>query len=157
MSRYISVDCGLKGGLTFWSSVGVIESIISMPLTSDGELSMLKLMDMFKTGDTIIIEDQFSPKGKNQAGMKTNLVNFGMIVGIAKALGKDTRIIRASTWTSALGLSNVGRSPLLPKLTKKDRTIKANELYSLNLKPSQDGMADSVLIGHYFFKRERLI
>lgn len=141
--RYLSIDCGLNGGTCSWESLKpvLVESMPTIVNNGNKVLDMVAIKDKMQKHNVIVIEEQFSPHGKNQRGMKTNLVNYGMILGIALSLG----------------VSNKGRSPLLPRLTKKHRAIKANRLYNLNLKQAEDGKADSVLVGHFFLLREELI
>ena len=151
MKRWCSIDCGLKGGMAFWINEE-IKQVAPMP-AKKGALDMPTILEYLQDVDMVIIEEQFNPHAKNQKGGKTNLLNFGKIVGVAEALNKMVYIQNASQWVTALGLSNRGRSPLLPKLTKKDRARKANRLYNLNLKDNEDGIADSILIGHYVLKK----
>ena len=152
----LSIDCGLKGGLCFWQELKP-SAIMPMPINKDRTLDMATIMKLMQDVDMVMIEEQFSPHSKKQQGMKTNLVNYGMIRGIALALDKEVVDVNANEWVTALGLSNRGRSPVLPKLTKADRAEKANILYRLNIAPKDDGLADSVLIGHYQLKKMRAI
>jgi len=152
----LSIDCGQRGGLCFWQELKP-SVIMPMPVNKDKSLNMPYIMNLIQDADIVIIEEQFSPHSKNQKGMRTNLVNYGMIKGVALALGKEVIDVNANEWVTALGLSNRGRSPLLSRLTKADRARKANVLYGTSIDTKDDGLADSILIGHYQLKKMRLI
>ena len=154
--KYASIDCGQKGGIAIWQGTE-LETVAPMPTNTDKTLNMIVVKKILETVDHVIIEEQFDPHGKNQRGMRTNIMNWGMIRGTALSLGKEVTDLNANEWVSALGLSNRGRSPMLPKLTKADRAKKANTLYNLAISSRDDGLADSVLIGYYQLKKWRLI
>ncbi len=152
----LSIDCGFKGGLCFWQDLKP-SVIMPMPIKANKTLNMPYIMNLIRDADVVIIEEQFDPHSKNQRGMRTNIMNWGMIRGVAMALNKEVIDVNANEWVTSLGLSNRGRSPMLPKSTKKDRAKKANMLYNINIDPKDDGLADAILIGHYQLKKMRAI
>jgi len=154
--KYASIDCGIKGGIAIWEGTE-LKVVAPMPINKDKSLNMVIIRNTLQNVDTVIIEEQFSPHSKNQKGMRTNLVNYGMIKGVALSLGREVIDLRASEWVSALGLSNRGRSPMLPRITKKDHVILCNSLHGTSISTRDDGLADAVLIGYYQFKKWRLI
>lgn len=162
--RIASIDCGIKGGIAIWQGTE-LKVIAPMPINKDKTLNMVAIKKVLESVDVVIIEEQFNPsnqrakngKNFNNRGGKTNLVNYGMIRGVALALGKEVTDLRAGEWVSALGLSNRGRSPMLPRITKKDHVILCNRLHNTAINTRDDGLADAILIGHYQFKKWRLI
>lgn len=162
--KYASIDCGIKGGIAIWEGTE-LKVVAPMPINKDKSLNMVAIKNVLNNVDAVIIEEQFNPNNQkdkngkkiNNQGGRTNIMNWGMIRGVALSLGKEVIDLRASEWVTALGLSNRGRSPMLPRITKKDHVILCNSLHGTDINTRDDGLADAVLIGHYMFKKWRLV
>ena len=155
MQKIISVDCGLKGGLALFVD-SKLDKVIPM-LTKGGKIDSKAIYEFFMLSgaDVVILEQQFNPVGKVQKGSFTNAENFGMLKACCDIAQIPYKTVLATKWKPFFNLSNVGRSPLLPKITKKDSVNLANNKYDLTLKYSQDGLAEAVLIGCYWLRMQR--
>jgi hypothetical protein len=147
------IDAGQTGYICIYNtSTSSIIRTLKMPLLQKHKkfIDAQAVANMLIGVDRIFIEDQFSPHAKNQKGMKTNIMNYGILYSACINTNIEVIEVQPSIWTRALGLSNIGRSAFLPKLTKKDRLRKVKELFRVNLKNHNE--ADSILIAHYAHK-----
>ena len=150
----IGVDCGLKGGISFFN-MGILDRFMPMPTINNRkkELDMDEVFKAFSSAKTIFIEGQYSPHGKNQRGMDTNIANFGRLLGIAELVCDDVQVVNATQWKSYYNLNNKTRSPLLGKANKQTAVDRCNQMFETSFTKAQDGMAESVLIGHYGLRK----
>jgi hypothetical protein len=155
VQKIISVDCGLKGGLASFLG-SKLDKVMPMP-TKGGKIDSRAIYELLMLSgvDLVILEQQFNPTGKAQKGSFFNAENFGILKACCDIAQIPYKTVLATKWKPFFNLSNVGRSPLLPKVTKKDSVNLANSKYDLTLKYSQDGLAEAVLIGHYWLRMQR--
>jgi len=156
MSRMYSIDCGLKGGISCFIN-GKFKYSVPMPTIDNKkkELDGKEILRVMECADKIIIEKQFIPKNKPQAGTVTNIGNFGAIKVLSRMLTGNIIIVDSKVWKAYFNLSNTGRSPLLPKITKKDSVNLANSTLGTQYELKHDGEAESALIGLWSIKNER--
>jgi len=148
--RKLFVDCGLDGAITEVYESALI-CVMRMPKLKDGTLDYRKIQGFFKNSDLIVLEQQFNPHGKAQKGAFTNASNFGALVAIANIECNNVEFVDSKEWKRTFSLLNgASRSPLFPKITKKDSVRKVNQLFSLELGLSLDGIADSILIAEHW-------
>ena len=154
--RRLFVDCGLDGAITEVYDDALLR-VTRMPLMKDGTLNYREICDIFMDTSLIVIEQQFNPHGKAQKGAFTNASNFGALVALASLQCDNVEFVDPKEWKRTFNLLNgASRSPLMPKITKKDSVRKVNQLFGLKLGLSLDGIADSILIAeHWRIKNHR--
>jgi len=149
--RELYVDCGLNGAIAVVLD-NVLTEVIRMPKNKDG-IDWAKVQDIFGYSDYILLEQQFNPHEKAQAGAFTNASNFGGLKTLAVLSGADVpKPLDAKKWKGFHNLLNSpNRSKFLKKIVKTDSIILANRLFSLQIdvKPTLDGLGDALLIMNY--------
>ena len=146
-----SIDMGLKGGMAFFSDARLVDTIrfkttTKVSLVGRRDLNYDVILEALnKHKPTVVVyEMQYMPT-KNQGYSKEIYTRMGVILGLCRAFTSAIYSVTAIEWTSAL---NVGSD-------KIKHIAKANALYP-QLDTRSDGVADSVLIGHYYFKKQRI-
>lgn len=150
----LSVDMGLKGAMTAWSvnskGIGTIKEVYRFQTTKRGivgkrDIDYRKLYAKmaFYQPDIVVYEKQFV--GKNQGYSKGIYGREGIIIGLALSLTPDIASITPLEWTTILSLTS----------DKQQHIALCNKYYP-DINCTHDGIADSVLIGHAYLKRERL-
>jgi len=148
--KKLFVDCGLDGAITEVYDDALLR-VMRMPLMKDGTLNYREISIIFSSASLIVLEQQFNPHGKAQKGAFTNASNFGALVALANLNCDNVELIDPKEWKRTFNLLNgVSRSPLIPKITKKDSVKKVNQLFGLELGLSLDGIADSILIAEHW-------
>lgn len=151
----VSVDVGFKGGIVFWRyDVCVKDYIIDvyykMPIITKKvgkkvkkELDVQKLNELLSFASKVVIE---AVHAMPKQGV-TSVFNFGHQLGIITGLSvaccgvDNVFFITPQKWKKYFGLIKK------PKSASVDLV---NSLYLLQLKKSEDGISDSILIGKYF-------
>ena len=153
MNMIAFVDMGLKGAIAFFNRE-TEELIEAVRFKTTNQVSLVRKRDIDYDAiiDTlkkykpskIVYEMQFMPT-KNQGYSKEIYTRMGIVLGLCRVFTSDIESISPTEWTSAVGVGS----------DKIKHLAKANVLYP-TLNTRYDGVADSVLIGYYYFKKCRI-
>ena len=143
---YASIDCGQKGVICLWDSDFDEFETFSMPMLDkriiDGDTLAYLLLGV----EQVFIELQYTKK--NQRGMITNIMNYGIAYHSARLVTDNVEEVSAIKWVTAMNLHNPkGRNLLLPKKTKATRIKEVKRLLGYDCATHDE--ADSILIGLY--------
>jgi len=149
MNILISIDAGLNGGLAFFVDGELLDwckmPIFSTPHKVNGKkrykktLNTEALRGLLSCADYIVIEEQFIPEKVSQRGKKTILMNYGVLIEIARSSNADISIVSARSWKRFFKLDS----------DKQKSLDLVEKLYGLKFKKSEDGIAEAILIGDY--------
>ena len=119
---------------------GQFKKVIKTPAKYKTEIDTVALLDYFKSVDVVAIEDQGTTAGNSARANRTTSINYGKVLACAELSGAKIVIIQPQTWKKALGLSK----------DKQESLDLAKKLYNETFKLSQDGLAEALLIWHYY-------
>ena len=153
MNTIAFIDMGLKGAISFFDG-DTKELIEAVRFKTTNQVAIIRkrdinydvIIDVLKKHNPskIVYEMQFMPT-KNQGYSKEIYTRMGIVLGLCRVFTSDIESVSPTEWTSALSVGS----------DKIKHIAKANVLYPA-LDTRYDGVADSVLIGHYYFKKQRI-
>lgn len=158
--RYvIGVDPGQTGAISVLDRDGILESVVDMPGFGPEPMAMdvSALFEAVGPRDEIIValEEPFAVQLNSSQSSLTQGVGYGILLGVVGTMGLRHERIKPADWKRELGL------PMGKKYTsaqkKTNSRIHASRLWpdksSLWEKASQDGRAESALIGECLRRR----
>lgn len=169
---FIAIDPGLKGALALFSDQGQVIEVKPMPVfKSEGKVkqdnsSLVKLLQRWKTLNTnleAILEEPLvfhNKKGVYSVG--TTLRNVGRIEGILFVLGITVHTVTPKQWQAFYSKTTPLKTLQSWKLdaTKQQSITHASQLFpkvslltSSRCRKPSDGIADALLIGHFWAER----
>ena len=155
-----SIDVGFKGSLIFWNkdinNEWVIASFYRMPVIKKKigkkikrELDLQKLNELLSFADEVVIEKVSSMPKQGVVSTFNFGYQFGAITAfsVAKCGIDNVHFITPQKWKKHFNLIKQ------PKSASVDLV---NEMYLYNLRKSDDGIADGILIGLYHINNKQL-
>lgn len=150
-----SIDMGIRGAIAFFDIdrgllldtfrfVTSTKNVIIGKRRDINYNSILKALNQYEP-DVVVYEQQFIPNA-TQGYSREIFVREGFIVGLCYNYTTNIVGVSPKQWTSSYSFR---------LKEKKGHIHKANQLYP-TLKTNHDGVADAVLIGHYFIKLTKL-
>jgi hypothetical protein len=140
------MDAGKKGGYAVFDEKGRLSEYGKIPLNNKGEIDFKAMVNIVcgRRESTFIIEEQFVKEGQGHS--KSIFTNLGVLMGIGYALCDDVHLVNARKWKTALNLVSKGAI----KKTKQHAVTLCNKKYGTDFTLKEDGIAEAILIGHYF-------
>jgi len=136
-----SIDPGLKGGICF--AGGDICEAYPLPYIGNeiDDQALRELWNKYKP-DVVVCEQILLLPGRSK-GILSSGINFGRLKQFALDRGASWHEVRPSAWTKSV-----------PK-EKQDRVRLCREKYpNIELKLSDDGMADAILLKEFAYRTE---
>ena len=153
-----SIDIGFKGSLIFWNkdinNKWIIASYYKMPVITKKaskkvkrELDLQKIKELLSFADKVVIEKVSSMPNQGVVSMFNFGYQFGVIIGLAVAYCgvENVFYVTSQQWKKYFSLI---------KKPKSASVELVNEMYLYNLKKSDDGIADGILIGCFFLETQ---
>lgn len=169
---FIAIDPGLKGALVLFSDQGQVIAVRPMPILKEGTKArqdnnaLLALFYEWKAEfnplEAVIEEPLVFHNKKGIYSVGTVLRNIGRIEGMLTTLGLNVHTVSPKQWQAFYPSVSPLESIKIWKLdkTKQQSITQASNLFpsislissSRSRKPS-DGIADALLIGHFWAER----
>ena len=151
----ISIDPGFSGGISVFDVDLNLKKFnllkyYKMPTIKDKskdnkpELNIKMIYEIFKneTPSLIVIEKVHAMPKMDIQSMFRFGEQIGIIKGLACSINVEVKQIEIKRWKKYFNLSK----------DKKESINLANKLFNINLKKTEDGIAESILIGLYYIE-----
>jgi len=147
----IAIDPGYNGGIAIFDNTTLV-MYLKMPIIDittnrkkKKELDISKINKLFSQfkHSTLALEKVYAYPGMDIQSMFRFGEQFGILKALAVANDLELILVDVKQWKKFFNL----------KSNKKESINLANKLYNLNLKSTEDGIAEAILIGTYVINK----